>query len=278
VKDKNLSNLAANRLLVVTATRGDSAWFGETAASIVEMRKLGVDLHWVVVSAEQNRAALEAFQVAFQFVSESARGLYTAINQGVSEATGAWDWFTYINDDDGFLPDFTRLCCDAGLSNGDILYGNVEYVDEHGKSSGLASVCRYPVDILPLYALDLPPLTQQGVLIRRRVVEALGGFAPHLSHAADADFFVRALAVGFRAEYKNYRVAFYRNRPGQLSSNVAQMHDDRTVVAGRAQSAVKGRSLWPARLRFRMVNFYRVLARIRRRGFITTSSMFGRSA
>ena len=268
-----------SKLLIVTATLGGAKWFKYTYESIRGLKDHGVDLQWIVVCSPESINNLKSCYPDLECIEETGRSLYAGINQGIAYADTNWEWFTYINDDDGFLPSFVDLWNEVSVEPLiDFAYADVEYVDEYGKSSGLASVCRFPSDILPLYAIDLPPLTQQGVLVRRRVFEALSGFDCRLSHAADADFFVRALAAGFKAKYKNCTTAFYRNRPGQLSSNVAQMHKDRAVVANTAMGALGSRLFWPAKMRFRLFNLGRILRRIRRRGFVTTSSMFGRTS
>lgn len=264
------------KLLVVTATRGNSRWFGETALSVNKFKKLGIEVIWVVVGPLNLIDVLGAVASDAQFISEDGSGLYNAINQGVFGSVGSdWGWFTYINDDDGFCDGIYDLCLAAKQGVADVIYGDVDYVNEVGGPLGRVSICSKPEHLLTLFGRDIAPFTQQGVLIKRGVVESLRGYSKRFKLAADTDFFVRALIAGFKFKYIPVCTAFYRIRSGQLSNNTELMLKERVEVAALARNAVGGglRS-WLVLIRFRLANIFRTLNRRRLTGWVSTDRMF----
>ena len=84
-------------------------------------------------------------------------------------------------------------------------------------------VARRGQDLPALLARGIMPLAQPGTVIRRSLVERLGGFDETFRSAGDLDFFVRALAAGARFEFVDARVADFRLHAGQLSKNRAEV-------------------------------------------------------
>lgn len=263
------------KLLVVTPTLGESPWLVHTASGVDMVRRAGIGIRWVIVCPGQRLNALgEAFPNA-ELVEERSHGLYSAINQGIQFAGDQdWEWFSYINDDDGLLPGFVEACSLATQTDADIIYGNVEFVGAEGATAGAVSACKRPADALPLFACGITPFTQQGTLVRRRVVEKLGGFDERLSHVADSEFWVRALLSGAKAVRMDAAVAYFRVRPGQLSKNSAVMSAQINAVSDLARSG--GASLaarWMVLIRFRCENIARVLGRLKHSGRLSSRSL-----
>jgi glycosyltransferase involved in cell wall biosynthesis len=262
-------------LLIITATRGTGAWFGHTASSVVSLRKSGVNVRWVIVCPIMYVESINKDFPWAECIAENKRGLYTAINQGVEHAGEGWEWFTYINDDDGFLPDLLESVKLLSAGGFDVLYGDVIYVDESGRKLGLASVCKTPRFLLNLFSQGIPPFTQQGTLVKREVFQALGGFSTTLKLASDSDFWARALLAGFIFRYEANLVAFYRRRLGQLSDEVGLMEVEVDHIRSTTRVAHKsfGRDNIVVFI-FRLQNIFRIINRIFTGGSIRTSVMF----
>lgn len=139
---------------------------------------------------EQNRDSYD-----LRWVSEKDRGMYDAINKGVSRASG--EIVTYLNTDDFYFPYTLDLVVQAFDADPelDIVYGDwVTYYTE----SGFVEVMCYPAfDRFDLARYACLP--QTAVFMRRRVFERAGTFDISYKLMADNEFFSRALARGARA-------------------------------------------------------------------------------
>ncbi|MCX6953070.1 MAG: hypothetical protein NTV51_13030 [Verrucomicrobia bacterium] len=265
-------------LLLVTPTRGYSRWLAETRDGIGQLVRDGLGVKWVIVCPAGERASIQATCPTADIVTEIGRGLYPAINTALQAMKDAvWDYFSYINDDDGVRPGFGFLVREARARKLEIAYGDVEFVDENSRSLGMVSVCRRPTDALALFGRRITPFTQQGTVIRRDCAELLNGFDTQLSHVADSHFWVRALLRGYRAEYVRGTVAFFRIRPGQLSKNLEVMDREEAIVAGLASSGCAGgANPVAATLRFRAGNLPRALGRMVRAKAVFSRGMLRR--
>jgi hypothetical protein len=259
------------KLRIVIATRGHSPLFSEAIASI---KSAHPEAGQVVVCPAACVPSIAAGAGAV-VLSETGTGLYAALNQGW-RTPGEWDAFTWLNDDDLLLaPGFGGLLeALARRTEVDVAYGRVRLIGARGEPLGALPVARHGSDLKALLARGIMPLAQPGTVIRRSLIEHLGGFDEAFRSAGDLDFFVRALVVGARFEFINTRVANFRLHAGQLSKH-------RTEVEAETARALQplantSRSL-AALLRFRLGNVGVYGDRLRRHGFISMREFYDRT-
>lgn len=264
-----------SRILIVTPTLGESGFLDETMAS-VEALPLDI-VH--VLSVPASKVAGLAARYPNAIVTPDAGktgGIYGALNAGLRAAPPGWDWFTYINDDDTLLPGFGLAAFRhfGQTSPEPVFYGDVELIDGQGQCIARITTARNPGWIPALLQQGISPLMQQGMLFRRDVVEQLAGFDLRYRLCADLDFWLRAYAGKNRFRYHPLRVARFRLRDGQLSGDtritIAEQDD---IVARHLPDRVSSPKRWLTRLNYRLFNLPRYLARIRRRGFLTSYAM-----
>jgi glycosyltransferase involved in cell wall biosynthesis len=197
-------------------------------------------------------------------------GIYGALNAGLAAATGGWDWFTYINDDDALLPGFSTMLARAAAAAelAGVIYGDVDLIDEEGRRVSRITTERNPVWIPALLQQGISPLIQQGMLFRRAIVEQLRGFDTRYRLCADLDFWLRAYAGGAKFQSYPERVAQFRLRRGQLSGNTSiTEYEQSEIVARLLPRRVAPTLQGLARMRYRWFNLPRYAARIWSRGF-----------
>jgi hypothetical protein len=197
-------------------------------------------------------------------------GIYGALNAGLAAAAPGWDWFTYINDDDTLLPDFSRMQRKEEDADepADVVYGDVELIDERGSGVSYITTERRPRWIPALLQAGISPLMQQGMLFRRSTVERLRGFDTRYRLCADLDFWLRALVLGARFRSHRLSVAQFRLRRGQLSGNTAITEFEQAeIVARHLPRRISSVVRSAARLRYRWCNLPRYMRRLRTRGF-----------
>jgi hypothetical protein len=259
------------KLRIVTATRGNSPFFNEAMSSI---NRAHPEAEHVIVCPATAVTAI-AVGVRAVILSETGTGLYAAINQGW-RAPGEWGAFTWLNDDDLLLaPGFGGLLEKlARQPEVDVAFGRVRLIGAKGEALGMHPVARRGTDLTALLAGGVMPLAQPGTVIRRSLIERLGGFDETFRSAGDLDFFVRALVAKARFEFVNEWVASFRLHAGQLSKRRAEVEAE-TARALHPLADTPRRLA--ALLRFRLGNAGVYGDRVRRHGFVSMSKLYDRT-
>jgi glycosyltransferase involved in cell wall biosynthesis len=266
-------------ILVVTPTLGTSAWLDETVASVVAQASVS---RQVLVCPAEVGADLKKRFPQTQVVTEPGGGMYTAINAGLAAATGEWEAFTYLNDDDLLLPAFAahaRAVERAG-SRPLVAYGNVKLIDGCGRRLGAIPVSVMPSMNRALYAQRIEPVYQHGTLVTRAALEVLRGFDASFRFCGDSEFLARACLAGIPFQRTGGRaVAAFRLRTGQLTKNRAAMVAERAAVdakLGLVGCEPRLRRL-VARMAFRTENLPIYVERVLRHGWVSFDELLSQA-
>lgn len=266
-------------VLVVTPTLGQSAWLGETVASVAA---LSVGHRHVLVCPAAVLPDLEKRFPQVLIVAEPGGGMYAAINAGLAAAGEGWDAFTYINDDDLLLPGFTAhaLALARAGAGPMIAYGNVKLIDGQGRRLGAIPVSPFPALNRALYGQRIEPVYQHGTLVTRAALEQLRGFDGSFRLCGDSEFLARACLAGIPfCRTGGAPVAAFRLRTGQLTKDRAPMLAERVRVDEKLgllapQPAVRR---WWARGVFRGANLPVYAERVLRHGFVSFDELLAQA-
>jgi glycosyltransferase involved in cell wall biosynthesis len=144
--------------------------------------------------------------------------MYKAINLGFKQGKG--DWYTYINSDDMLYPDSVVGALEKFGHYADIIYGNVDYIDNEGRFLHHWKSAKTNM-IGGLFAGRIMPFAQQGTLFRSTVWEKLSGFNEEYYYSADFDFFLRSFVSRLRfCYYDSQPIAAFRLHGEQFSQKV----------------------------------------------------------
>lgn len=139
-------------------------------------------------------------------ISEPDRGMYDAINKGLDRSKGRI--LAYLNCDEQYLPGTLNFVKDffERFPHLDILFGDALLIDPSGQ------LVAYRKGYKPRWQYVLSShlyLLSCGMFLRRRVVADGIRFDPSLRCVGDADFVVRILQRGFKAQHvRRYCSAF----------------------------------------------------------------------
>ena len=180
-------------------------------------------------TAEEARKALAGFEHAHLLQLDHNSGPARARNRGIEKATG--EWLAFLDGDDRWLPE--RLAIQLALAQQRpevpmFCSITVEEVEETPRGSnhtcGAGDGPAIPVRILTLADFRIfNPVVTSTVLVRRSVVQELGGFDETLRGPEDFDLWMRIAARHPIVQIER-GLAFYREAAGSLSS------DDRTFL------------------------------------------------
>lgn len=207
-------------LSIVTPTLNSSATLRATLESVRPLVEAGAE-HIVVDSASTDGTAELAAKSGARVMQFPKGNMYAAINAGMREARG--EWLTYINGDDLLYADATLEALKSLGSSADVIYGNLDYIDAHGRF--LFSWRSPRPNHLRWLMQHYCPFPQQGLLFRREVFARAEGFDTQFRFAGDYDFFVRCCLRGEKfAKFELRSVGAFRLLPSQLSQRLrAQM-------------------------------------------------------
>lgn len=183
------------------------------------------DLIWPYVEADKR----------VQYVQQQNSGVSVARNNGFSQCKG--DFIAFLDADDVWLPNNLekKLALFAQDPELGLVHSDLAVIDADSKLTGETKSGKegYILDDLLAWNGTCIP-TPSSILVKREVVEKVGGFDRQLSNAADQEFFFRVANA-----YKIGRVPevtwHYRVHDNNMHSNIAVMEKDSLLAYQRAE-------------------------------------------
>lgn len=181
-------------LSIVTVCLNSAATIGDTLESVNRQTHPAIE-HIVVdggsTDGTQRIVETQGRRVA-RLVSERDRGIYDAMNKGLTLATG--EVVGFLNADDTFADPYSAARIAAAFRPGvDVCYGDLLYVGVRDPSKVIRYWRSQPYRIGLCAGGWAPP--HPTLYVRRRVLERLGGFDASMRVAGDFELALRLLDV-----------------------------------------------------------------------------------
>ncbi|MCH2043273.1 MAG: glycosyltransferase [Saprospiraceae bacterium] len=169
-----------------------------------------------------------------QYVKQTNAGVASARNHGFKLSKGTY--LAFLDADDVWLPEnlekkLAKFTSDTALG---LVHSDMAIMDEHSVRTGETKQGKEGYlleDLLAWNGTCVP--TPSSILVKREVIEKVGGFDLELSNAADQEFFFRVAN-----KYKIGRVPEvtwqYRVHSNNMHSNIALMEKDELIAYKRA--------------------------------------------
>src|SRR5437016_9044302 len=188
------------KISVVTASFNSEATIGFTIESF--LRQSHPEKEMLVIDGASGDGTLKIVESfgsdAVRVFSEPDKGVYDAMNKGFHLYQG--DAVGFLNSDDTFHDDSVLADIAAGLTEADIVYGDLNMVTDH-RTKRLARVWRGGT--FHRYSFQLgwvPP--HPTFYMRKEVAKKVGDYDLSYVTTADYDYMLRALSLkDFRASY-----------------------------------------------------------------------------
>ena len=129
----------------------------------------------------------------FRYISEPDHGIYDAFNKGWKVVKG--EWVMYLGSDDEYTKDGIKALMEHS-GEADVVYGAVNLKYPNGK-------VKFQQSYEPkcLFAGRFMPCCHQSLMMKRSVIEDLGGFDEKYKILADKDLVIRSFVAQYRFVY-----------------------------------------------------------------------------
>ncbi|WP_442844800.1 hypothetical protein [Leeuwenhoekiella sp. H156] len=221
-------------ILVVTATLGNRKSLARTVKSVAEIG--GANVKHVLIAPKEEIQHLGESHPQLEILEEPGhvKGIYAALNYALLKYAPNFEYLTFINDDDFWLPAYRNLI-DLVLSNKtvDVAYGRVLYYNESANVISKQTCSPSYENFEALFFSDVILFTQQSTLIKSELFTDLNGFDESYKLVADTDFWIRAIKKRAVFEYVNAFCAGYTLQVGQLSSDGSLQDAEHELLKSR---------------------------------------------
>lgn len=203
---------------VVTPSFNQSMFLGKNLKSVREQTYKKVQHIIVDPGSTDGSREIAEKSGAQKLIFEADSGQSEGINKGFQKASG--HILTWLNSDDFYASSdvLTRVAETFKENpNIDVVYGNVNFVDESGnflkkgfvnkKEESLGESFEYQVGVV-----------QPGVFIRKRVFESIGGPSESYDYCMDYEYWVRISKAGYKWKHMNLTIANHRWWSGMKTS------------------------------------------------------------
>lgn len=241
------------KILVITPTIGNRETLAKTIESVREIG--GNHVKHIIVAPKQQIAQIKEKYGDIECLPEmeGKKGIYTALNHGFMTYGKEFEYLTFINDDDYWLPDF-KLLIDTIEKGYDFVYGKVNYIIErkNGKIKPMACSRQFK-DFIPLLHNKVVLFTQQATLLKSKYYFQLGGFSEDFKLVSDTKFWADLSLLNIKFKYISKPCAAYTIQDGQLSSNKELQNKEKITLINNLPPVSKLKKLI-AILTFRLCN------------------------
>lgn len=214
---------------VVIPVRNGALFVAEAVRSALAQRDVSIEV--IVI---ENGSTDETWAVLSSFADRRLRldrlassGVSAARNRGIAMSSG--EWVAFLDADDVWLPD--KLYTQLRLTEGDLRFCDCRFmmpgldheITFHQLSPPPPELTGPGQHLLRLLLIGPNFVPLSTVLVRRSVLDLVGGFGEDLSRAEDWELWLRIAASGAAWGYVPTVLADYRVHPEGVSSDEAAM-------------------------------------------------------
>ena len=189
-KSKRLPQRHSLSISFIIPTLNQGSFINDALDSILAQNLAPEDFEvWVIDggSCDATIQIVKSHPLQPRLISESDRGQWDAVNKGILESRG--DVICWLNSDDRYVPGSIKQALKYLSSHPDclILYGDADYIDEHGERIGKYAVENWSYSRL----IDICYICQPATIFKREITNQFGLLSGQFPVAIDLDYWIR---------------------------------------------------------------------------------------
>lgn len=218
----------ALEISVVIPTRNRRDQLERTVRSALDQK--GVDLEVIIVddgSTDGTAAMARSLDERRVRVVTHPRplGVAAARNRGIEEARAVW--VALLDDDDLWAPDKLRIQLTVARETGaEFVYCAAAHVDDELRVIMIELAPAPDIIALLMLSNNVMPAGASNVIVRRTVLDGLGGFDRHFQHLADWDMWVRLTQRHLGAACDDVLVAYVKHAGNMVGLRESDVFDE----------------------------------------------------
>ena len=189
------------KVSIITITLNAEQWLERTMLSVLE--QTSNDYEYIIIDGKSKDGTIDIvkrlqplFEERLVWLSEPDKGLYDAMNKGITQAKGDFLWFVNAGDEI-YAPDTLSHIIEAATDDTDIVYGKAAIVNADGcKVSEHHKIT--PPDLQRKHFLNGLVVSHQAIIVRRTIASY---YDTRYRICADYDWCVRAVTDSRKNRY-----------------------------------------------------------------------------
>ncbi len=225
------------KISIITATYNSAATVGDTLESVRSQSYAPIE-HLIIdgLSSDSTLDIVKQYKHVHPVVSAKDKGIYDAMNKGISLASG--DIIGILNSDDVYYNNkvINRVMSAFEDETVSVVYGDLQYVRQDDLTRITRTWISGKFRRSNFYFGWMPP--HPTFFVRKKVYDEIGAFEISLRSAADYEFMLRVL---FKNNYKPFYIPqiFVKMRTGGMS-NASIKHRLRANLEDRKAWRING--------------------------------------
>jgi glycosyltransferase involved in cell wall biosynthesis len=186
------------------------------------------DFEYIVIDGGSNDGSKELIEENTEkisyWISEPDKGIYNAMNKGISAAKG--DYLLFLNSGDKFYAEKSLSLGSKYLGEEDIIYGDLEVVNDEK-----SSIKKYPTDLSLFYFYE-EALPHPSTFIKKSAFEKFGLYDENLKIVSDWKWFLLSICTQ-NASFKKIEEVistFYLDGMSSDLANQKKLANERNLV------------------------------------------------
>ena len=216
-----------------------SKYIAETVQSVVNQTYSNWELIIVDDGSTDNTLkiidAIAQTDSRIKYLTKNNSGVSDTRNKGLSIAKG--EFISFLDADDIWhTNNLEEKIKFIQKDNIDVAYSNCEKIDRNSNSlNNILTGSETPLlsDILLLRGNYLT--APSGIVLKKNVLDKIGGFDTNLSNNADQDLWIRILSNNFKIKLIKLVLWKYRVHDNNMSSNIALLEKDSIYIFNKAK-------------------------------------------
>lgn len=199
--ERNIEMKTLPKITIITVTYNASKHLESTIFSVINQTYPNIE--YIIIDGGSKDETVDIIKKYAKhidyWVSEPDKGIYDAFNKGWKAAKG--EWILYLGADDELINTGIEALV-GGSESVDVVYGNTILMFPNNREKLLFAK---PYQLMR--KAQQIPFIHQSLMMKKKVIQSIGGFDESFAICADFDLIVKSLRLGYKFNIVNKTIS-----------------------------------------------------------------------